>query len=476
MPPTRIANARAMLGRNLFNAFKLLLLRRVSPDEIPLATWQIVAYVVLLLMLQSLGALVWHGVGGEIDWSALPDVLYPLALVAISAIAVAYALRQPAISLTLMQLYLMLMIAAAAVSFALFSLGLWGLSTLLNGRADALAVWLFDHAQRLAVIWFAVACLVTTTRLFVVRLRQGLSAALVIGLLLALPLTLAPLDRGLWAPASGAGASMPDTLADEENFYRQPQLLDDALDAITPQRAGVPEVFFIGVAGDGSQDVFSKEVDAVSTLMQQRFDTGGRSISLVNNQRSAGSKPIASVTSLRAALRRIGSVMDTEEDLLFLYLTSHGSQRQQFYLNAWPIQFKELDAKVLRSLLDESGIRHRVLVISACYSGGFIDALKGADTLVITAAAHDKTSFGCSNESEWTYFGEAYFNQALRRTHSFIEAFERAAPAVTAREQKEGHTPSQPQISIGARIRDKLDAVARALPRHPPTPPAPPAR
>ena len=70
------------------------------------------------------------------------------------------------------------------------------------------------------------------------------------------------------------------------------------------------------------------------------------------------------------------------------------------------------------------------MLISACYSGGFIDALADEHTLVITAARADRRSFGCTDENEFTDFGRAYFKEALPQSGSFQEAFRRAEALV----------------------------------------------
>jgi hypothetical protein len=225
----------------------------------------------------------------------------------------------------------------------------------------------------------------------------------------------------------------------------------------------VTDLFFIGMAGYADQDVFMKEVDSVARLLRERFDADGHTIRLVNNNKSLASSPIASATSLKAALDRTAQVMNKEEDILFLFLTSHGSESHRFALELWPLSFNPLDPTRLRKLLDESGIKHRVVVISACYSGGFINALKDEHTLVISASAPNKNSFGCSNENDWTYFGEAYFNEALRKTYSFVEAFNLAKPQIEAREKKEKFDPSNPQIALGAGIQGKLAALEHQL-------------
>ena len=52
----------------------------------------------------------------------------------------------------------------------------------------------------------------------------------------------------------------------------------------------------------------------------------------------------------------------------------------------------------------------------------------------------------------WTYFGNAFFNQALRRTADLQAAYTEAVELVTAREQREGFTPSYPQFSGGSGV------------------------
>ena len=58
-------------------------------------------------------------------------------------------------------------------------------------------------------------------------------------------------------------------------------------------------------------------------------------------------------------------------------------------------------------ILDESHIRWRVIIVSACYSGIFIPVLKNDSTLIMTAADSRHSSFGCDDTRDLTYFGEA---------------------------------------------------------------------
>jgi hypothetical protein len=129
-------------------------------------------------------------------------------------------------------------------------------------------------------------------------------------------------------------------------------------------------------------------------------------------------------------------------------MTSHGLPNV-FELSNEPIDMQSIDPQWLRETLDRSGIRWRVIVISSCYSGSFIPALQSPDTLIITASSADRTSFGCTNEADYTYFGRAFFDEALRSQHSFKSTFEVANGRVKQWEKAQGFPHSQPQYKLG---------------------------
>jgi hypothetical protein len=304
-------------------------------------------------------------------------------------------------------------------------------------------------------IWLAFACArAAAGPLSGVIGRKTVGYALCI-LLIGFPLTRMYRERSLWRPASNEQDFSQRVLA-EDALYGQPEILKRELSAVKPGRRGVVDVYFIGIGGYGNQDVFMKEVDAVNRLFRERFGSEGRSIRLINNSKSLADIPLASVTALRKSLQRVAELMNNDEDVVFLFLTSHGSPNHRFALDFSPVQFHELTPQRLRGLLDESGIKNRVVVVSACYSGGFVEPLKTDSSLIIAASAADKNSFGCTNEAEWTYFGKAFFDEALRETHSFVEAFEAAKPVIAAREKEQGFTPSEPQMVLGQDIKPTL--------------------
>ena len=92
----------------------------------------------------------------------------------------------------------------------------------------------------------------------------------------------------------------------------------------------------------------------------------------------------------------------------------------------------------------------------------FIESLKDDTTMIITASRKDRTSFGCSDDAEFTYFGNAFFLHALEETNSFTEAFPIAAS--TAWEEDENYEHSEPQFFSTPLIEDKLAQWRATLP------------
>jgi hypothetical protein len=247
-------------------------------------------------------------------------------------------------------------------------------------------------------------------------------------------------------------------------YYAQRHMVEGLVASLEPGRPGVTDLYFVGFASYATEDVFLKEVGFVQDLFDRRFGTRGRSLRLVNSLETLDRTPLANVSNLRIVLRALAEKMDVDEDVLFLYLTSHGSPEHELAIDFWPLRLNDFPAEMLKTLLDEAGIRYRVVVVSACYSGGFIDAVKDENSLIITAARPDRTSFGCGHEQDFTYFGEAYFAEALELERSFVSAYELARRLIAAREQAEGLEPSEPQMYLGPEIRSVLGALASRSP------------
>lgn len=282
---------------------------------------------------------------------------------------------------------------------------------------------------------------------------RGPTAVMRLAPLLCLLLLSASLAADRPRPAGEQRASAP--LAERDHA-----LLERELDTLAPQRPGKTDLYVLGFAGDGEESVFRNEVVYLKSLFEKRFDARDRVVSLINHPDSLGKSPapLATYDNLYDALAGIGETMDREQDVLLLYLTMHGTENHELAVQLQPMLEDWLTPEDLRQALDDAGIRNRVIAISACYSGGFVPALRGPDTLVVTAARGDRASFGCGTESEATYFGRAWLVDGLNRTTNFVAAYDIATREIARREKLQDFEPSLPQIDVGARIGKRLQA------------------
>ncbi|TAK61447.1 C13 family peptidase [Methylobacter sp.] len=249
----------------------------------------------------------------------------------------------------------------------------------------------------------------------------------------------------------------------EAIYYQQPELVSKMLSQLKPGRKDIVDLYFIGFAGSAKQKVFANEVLYAQHFFDKTYDTLGRSAVLINYKDTVNTTPLANAHNLASAAGGVSKLMDVDEDVLFLYLSSHGSDTFEISTAFYPFKMNNVAASKVKEILDTAGIKNRIIVVSACYSGGFIDVLKDDNTLILTAARKDRRSFGCSNEEQYTYFGDAYFVQALKNERSFVKAFSTAQKIIADREKTEqADSPaSLPQLFVGKAIQAKLTMLER---------------
>lgn len=226
---------------------------------------------------------------------------------------------------------------------------------------------------------------------------------------------------------------------------------------IEPHRPGETDVYILSFGLWGPQSVFESEARGAARILETQFGSKGRTIVRSNTKRRSGATPAAMMRAAQVA----GKALDPAEDVIVLVLTSHGAPEGLGVVTTRDELLMTPDD--VRTLLDEARAQHRVVIVSACYSGIFTQSLADERTLVITAAAADKPSFGCRDGATWTYFGDAFFNRSLRGEARFDTAFEKARRLVTEREKREGFDPSNPQIAGGTRVLERLSASCRAV-------------
>lgn len=369
---------------------------------------------------------------------------------------------------------------AAIVQWILELIATWGFANRQNVIA-LVAAWLI-HA------WWLFILIVMTRWLGPRRWPINLASAMLAFLISAVPWWFLPSAPIYMHDA--ASAQVARAVADNENLakldhasaietfdpeyvmYDQERLVDAALSALAPRVSGKPNLYVVAFAGDGNENVFRNESEFVERLFSERFDASGHIVVLQNNPASVDTRPLATLTNLRWALEGIAERMHPAEDILFVYFTSHGSAEHQLHIALDPLPLNQISPELIASALQTSpAIRWKVIVVNACYAGGFIDALRDDSTLVIAAARPDRTSFGCGTESEITYFGKAFLAEALNQTTSFPEAFTIARKSVAeweARDKVEEH--SEPQIASSRSIEAKLASWQKTLSDRPVVP------
>ena len=441
------AGARA----NVVAGTRLALFLKVSPLDFRVSAGHYVVLVLISLLFWAAGGMAREGVPEGVDMQSLSAALAQVPLLLLACVLAAHLFGRPALALA----FAVLLTAGDPLFEAV------GTALRFLVETDVLEDWA-GTVNLLYIGWgFAVMIraqwLLTGWRTPRSLVAGALFAALFAAFVLVLP------RNELWTVAPEAPSEVQPSILREDLLHLQAGLLEFRLAELEPERPGVEDLYFVGVAPYALQDTFVRELGVVKRLMDARFDTAGRSLVLVNHPETLQEQPIATATNLRAAIERIAAGINTEEDVLFLFLTSHGTDAHELAFELPPLQLQQLTPTALARMLNDSGIKWKIVVISACFSGGYIEPLRDEYTLIVTASDDGHESFGCEYDSDFTWFGKAYFDQALRSTLSFTEAYARARVAIAEREKSRGLAPSNPQMVVGAAMKDKIESIARRL-------------
>src|ERR1700728_2071633 len=254
-------------------------------------------------------------------------------------------------------------------------------------------------------------------------------------------------------PPATAGNPQSETARFERS---QRSLLQAEIARLAPRRSGSAAIYALGVAGWADQDVFIKELDGGLAALGRVLPIEGHTLRLVNHRDTLKSIPLANQRNFAAAVHAMGTAMDRSEDILLLLMTSHGT-RSGFALRSPDEVTTELPPQEVAGVLDKEGIKNRIAIVSACFSGAFVPALANNDTIVVTAADARSTSFGCAPERDWTYFGDAFFRLSLRPGTDLRRAFDNARLLIQGWELMDRAPPSNPQGHFGPALVGKLE-------------------
>jgi Peptidase C13 family len=440
----------AAFGRNLKTGLALLGLRRCWPAQLTVSFDQVALLLLLNLVVWALLDKVHAPAHAPLELDGLFGWASYLLL---SLAGCALVSRVQSVGANTRAL----LVAVLAVSpFVLVLFWLGGDLALARGRPIMITV--------VALIYLAfLAVRVLGAAFGIVRVRTALLA---IVLLILSPWALATLnlDTRLWvADDTSDSQSDEDSAQTEVLFYDQPARIATAVERVQATQPGKPAMYFVGFAGDGDPALFRREAQFASETFAARYGTQGRSLLLINDVEDRDSYPLASASGLSQALKLLSGRMDPDNDVLVLFLTSHGSQDGLEVQNG-SLPLAQLAPSDLHEALDAAGIRWRVIVVSACYAGVFLDELKGDTTAIITAADAEHTSFGCEEDRKLTWFGEAFLQDALPGSATLEEAFKKASTLIAQREETEHQSHSNPQLFMGELMKRKLATLEAGRP------------
>jgi hypothetical protein len=230
--------------------------------------------------------------------------------------------------------------------------------------------------------------------------------------------------------------------------------LQRALDAVVPENPGKQDIYYLLVGGDGGDSVFVRDVAFARETLHQRFNAEGHGVVLLND-RDYSDYPLATRNNIRRAMAHLAATMNPNEDLLIVHLASHGGQDGALTIRQPGMLLPELQPADYQALLEQVHIPHQVLIVTACHSGHWLDMLASDTNMILASARRDRTSFGCGDASEMTWFTKAVYQEAELALHNPKALFSEVDRRIRAWEEEEGMDEdqrSEPQFHLGQRF------------------------
>lgn len=245
----------------------------------------------------------------------------------------------------------------------------------------------------------------------------------------------------------------------------QHKRLGTAIAALQPQRPGTVDAYVISIGLD-SDPVFGREAGEAAKVLSRRYGAAGRTIFLAAGADSQSSgTPQGSPPNLATALAAVAAKMDVKEDVLILFATTHGDPNSGLAYRDGNNGFGAIAPLRLAAMLGDLGFERRMILLSACYAGIFLPHLTNENSIIMTAAASNRTSFGCTPGNDWTFFGDALINNGLRKPQPFDKAADEATALITQWENSKQLLASRPQIFIGDKATAWLGLLEARMPK-----------
>ncbi len=158
---------------------------------------------------------------------------------------------------------------------------------------------------------------------------------------------------------------------------------------------------------------------------------------------------VATTANIENAFSRLN--VNPETDGCLVFMTSHGARGQGFYLSRSGILSPARFNQMVKAACKDAPT---VVLISACFSGQFInDDLKAPNRVIMTAARSDRSSFGCSADTTYTFWDQCLIEN-LPASHTWQELHGNVVACIEQREGQLGVLPSFPQAFFGAEMQE----------------------
>jgi len=166
-----------------------------------------------------------------------------------------------------------------------------------------------------------------------------------------------------------------------------------------------------------------------------------------------------------AAISSFASEAIDGRDTIIVMFTTHGGPDVLAVKPPEAAAPAGLPAEALANFLAPLNDDLQIIVLQACFSGSLIDDLASPNRIILTAAAADRTSFGCAPDNDNTFFIKS-LNAALAEGGSWSEIFDRTKANVRALEDSfdiPEAEQSNPQSYVGRNMRGIWNGAGQSI-------------
>jgi hypothetical protein len=199
------------------------------------------------------------------------------------------------------------------------------------------------------------------------------------------------------------------------------------------------------MTGDDELEVFDNARETIGMLWEERGVSAEDMTHLSRDDSLVGARIAASTTeNLEHALAQVDV---DDHDGCAVFMTSHGAPQ------GFDIRGRELlTPDRLDAILDRTcGARPTVVLVSACFSGVFIEDLEAPNRIVLTASRPDRASFGCAPRFEYTFW-DGCLIEAFPSAETWSALHRDVTTCIEEREAELGEPPSRPQAFFGSSV------------------------